>query len=107
MFSGLTQPTGVEFATNGRVFVAEKSGVVKVFDNLSDTTPTVLADLNVSVYNFWDRGLLGMALDPANSSLFVLYTYDADIGRAAPKYGTAGVYSDPCPAGRPPPRDVA
>ena len=73
--------------------------MVKVFDNLSDTTPTILADLNVNVYNFWDRGLLGMALDPANSSLFVLYTYDADIGGTAPKYGTPGVYSDPCPGG--------
>jgi glucose/arabinose dehydrogenase/chitodextrinase len=99
VFSGLTQPTGVEFATNGRVFVAEKSGVIKVFDNLSDTSATVVADLNKNVYNFWDRGLLGMALDPANSSLYVLYTYDADIGGTAPKYGTEFVYSDPCPDG--------
>ena len=99
VFTGLTQPTALQFAANGRVFVAEKSGLIKVFDNLSDTTPTVFTDLNVSVYNFWDRGLLGMALDPANSSLFVLYTYDADIGGTAPKYGTAGVYSDPCPNG--------
>jgi glucose/arabinose dehydrogenase len=99
VFGGLTQPTALQFAADGRVFVAEKSGLIKVFDNLADTTPTVLRDLNVSVYNFWDRGLLGMALDPANSALFVLYTYDADIGGTAPKYGTAGVYSDPCPNG--------
>ena len=107
VFSGLTQPTALQFAADGRVFVAEKSGLIKVFDNLSDTTPTVFTDLNVSVYNFWDRGLLGMALDPANSSLFVLYTYDADIGGTAPKYGTAGVYSDPCPTGRRRPPAVA
>jgi glucose/arabinose dehydrogenase/chitodextrinase len=100
VFSGLTQPTALQFATDGRVFVAEKSGVIKLFDNLSDTTPTVFKDLNVSVYNFWDRGLLGMALDPANASLFVLYTYDADIGGTPPKYGTPGVYSDPCPNGQ-------
>ncbi len=99
VFGGLTQPTALQFATDGRVFVAEKSGLIKVFDNLADTTPTVFTDLNVSVYNFWDRGLLGMALDPANSSLFVLYTYDADIGGTAPKYGAAGTYSDPCPNG--------
>jgi glucose/arabinose dehydrogenase/chitodextrinase len=100
VLSGLTQPTALQFAADDRVFVAEKSGVIKVFDNLLDTTPTVLSDLNVSVYNFWDRGLLGMALDPANTSLFVLYTYDADIGGTAPKYGTPGVYSDPCPNGQ-------
>lgn len=65
VFSGLTNPTVVRSATDGRVFVAEKSGLIKVFDNLSDTTPTVFADLNVNTYNFWDRGLLGMALDPS------------------------------------------
>ena len=100
VFGGLDQPTALQFAADGRVFVAEKRGVIKVFDNLSDTTATVLRDLNVSVYNFWDRGLLGMALDPANSALFVLYTYDADIGGTAPKYGTPGTYSDPCPNGQ-------
>ena len=45
-FSGLTEPTVVRFAGDGRVFVAEKSGVIKVFDNLSDTTPTLFTDLH-------------------------------------------------------------
>ena len=64
VFSGLTNPTAVRFAADGRVFVAEKRGVIKVFDSMTDTSPDVFADLNVNVYNFWDRGLLGMALDP-------------------------------------------
>ena len=64
VFSGLTNPTVVRFAADGRVFVAEKRGVIKVFDSLTDPTPDVFADLNVNVHNFWDRGLLGMALDP-------------------------------------------
>ena len=34
VFSGLTQPTAVKFASDGRVFVAEKSGLIKVFDSL-------------------------------------------------------------------------
>jgi PKD repeat protein/glucose/arabinose dehydrogenase len=101
-FSGLENPTVVRFASDGRVFVAEKRGVIKVFDNLADTTPTVFADLNVNVYNFWDRGLLGMALDPnfpTNPYVYVLYTYDHELGSAAPapRWGTPGVYSDPCP----------
>ena len=65
MFSGLTNPTAVRFASDGRVFVAEKRGVIKVFDSLTDTTATTFADLNVNVYNYWDRGLLGLALDPS------------------------------------------
>ena len=64
VFSGLTNPTVVRFAPDGRVFVAEKRGVIKVFDSLTDSSPVVFADLNVNVYNFWDRGLLGMTLAP-------------------------------------------
>ena len=64
VFSGLTNPTVVRFASDGRVFVAEKSGLIKVFDNLSDTTPTMFADLRTNVYNFWDRGLLGLGARP-------------------------------------------
>ena len=102
VFSGLTNPTVVRFAPDGRVFVAEKRGVIKVFDSLSDPTPDVFADLNTNVYNFWDRGLLGMALAPnfpTNPYVYVLYTYDHELGStaAAPRWGTPGVYSDPCP----------
>jgi len=102
VFSGLTNPTAVRFASDGRVFVAEKRGVIKVFDSLSDPTPDVFADLNVNVYNFWDRGLLGMTLDPnfpATPYVYVLYTYDHQLGSTtpAPRWGTPGVYSDPCP----------
>ena len=55
----------MRFSPDGRIFVAEKNGRIKVFDNLADTTPTLFADLSTNVYNFWDRGLLGLALDPA------------------------------------------
>ena len=100
VFSGLTNPTAVRFASDGRVFVAEKRGVIKVFDSLTDPTPDVFADLNANVHNFWDRGLLGMALDPgfpSNPYVYVLYTYDHELGStsSAPRWGTPGVYSDP------------
>ena len=100
VFSGLTQPTAVRFANDGRVFVAEKSGLIKVFSGLSDSSPTVFADLRTQVHNFWDRGLLGLALDPAfpvNPWVYVLYTRDATIGGAAPLWGSAGGTSDGCP----------
>src|SRR5262245_52633723 len=86
-FSGLVQPTNIEFAPDGRVFVAEKSGIIKVFDSLADNTATVFADLRVVVHDAWDRGLLGMALDPdfpAHPWIYVLYAYDAPPGQAAP-----------------------
>jgi glucose/arabinose dehydrogenase len=100
VFSGLSEPTVVQFAGDGRVFVGEKSGLVKVFDNLSDTSPTVFADLRTKVHNFWDRGLLGMVLDPSfptNPYVYVLYAHDAAIGGTAPRWGTAGASSDGCP----------
>ena len=67
VFSGLTNPTVVRFAPDGRVFVAEKSGVIKVFDSLTDPTPDVFADLERNVHNFWDRGLLGHGARPRTS----------------------------------------
>src|SRR5215213_2165368 len=99
-FSGLTDPTAVRFAPDGRIFVAEKRGVVKAFDGLSDTTPTVVVDLRTEVHNFWDRGMLGLAVDPGYPTkpyLYVLYTFDGPIGGTAPRWGTAGTDSDPCP----------
>jgi hypothetical protein len=97
VFSGLTNPTNIEFADDGRVFVAEKSGVIKVYDNLNDATPTSFNVLPPNVHNYWDRGLLGLALDPSltDSSLpsrpwvYVLYTYDHILGSstAPPRWG--------------------
>ena len=43
VYGGLNLPMDMDFSEDGRVFVAEKSGIIKVFDDLSDTTPTVFA----------------------------------------------------------------
>ncbi|MCC6766262.1 MAG: PQQ-dependent sugar dehydrogenase [Deltaproteobacteria bacterium] len=98
--SGLEQPTAVRFAPDGRVFVTEKSGIVKAFDDLADPTPTIVADLRTNVHNFWDRGLLGLALHPdfpAVPSIFVLYTLDAAPGGTPPRWGWVGATADGCP----------
>jgi len=92
VLSGLTHPTVVRFASDGRVFVAEKSGLVKEFDSLADTTPTQVIDLRSETDDYWDRGLLGMALDPgfpASPYLYLLYTYDAPPGQTAPRWNDA------------------
>jgi glucose/arabinose dehydrogenase len=99
-FSGLTNPTALSFSPDGRVFVAEKSGLIKVFDGLGDSTATTFADLRTQVHNFWDRGLLGLALDPdfpAEPFVYVTYTHDAVIGGTAPRWGTPGATGDGCP----------
>jgi cysteine-rich repeat protein len=100
VFGGLTQPTAVRFAADGRVFVAEKSGLIKVFDDLADTTPLVFADLRTNVHNFWDRGLTGLALHPdfpGTPYVYVAYTLDAEIGGTPPRWGSVGGTSDGCP----------
>ena len=98
-FAGLTNPTQLSFSPDGRVFVAEKSGLIQVFDNLADATPTVFADLRTNVHNFWDRGLLGMALHPqfpTQPYVYVLYTHDAAIGGTARDGAPPGTF-DGCP----------
>jgi glucose/arabinose dehydrogenase/PKD repeat protein len=96
VWSGLGNPTVIRFAPDGRVFVASKSGIINVFDNLNDTTPTQFADLRTRVHDFWDRGLLGMALDPGFATgrpyVYVLYAYDkAPNSTMQPRWG------DGCP----------
>ncbi|HEU4893462.1 MAG TPA: PQQ-dependent sugar dehydrogenase, partial [Vicinamibacterales bacterium] len=100
VFSGLSNPTAIRFSPDGRVFVAEKSGIIKVFDNLSDPTASVFADLRTNVYNYWDRGLLALALDPefpAKPYIYIVYTFDGPVGGTAPTWGMPGVTSDGCP----------
>ena len=94
VLSGLTNPTVLQFAPDGRIFVGQKNGVIKVFQSLTDTSPVTVANLSAEVDDYWDRGLLGLALAPnfpTNPYVYVLYAYDAAIG------GTAPTWSDGCP----------
>ena len=97
VMSGLTSPTTFRFAPGGFVFVAEKSGIIKVFEGFGDSSPLIFADLRTQVFNYWDRGLLGLALDPgfpAEPYLYVAYAHDARIGGVAPLYGEPDQTSD-------------
>lgn len=87
VFSGLTRPTKLAFAPDGRVFVAEKSGIIKVFPGLTDPVPTIFADLRPKVYDYKDLGLIGLALAPnfpTDPYVYVSYSYDGVIGGGAP-----------------------
>ncbi|HEY6189766.1 MAG TPA: PQQ-dependent sugar dehydrogenase [Pyrinomonadaceae bacterium] len=72
--SGLTNPTAMAFAPDGRLFVCEQGGQLRVIKN-----GALLATpfLSVTVNSSGERGLLGIAFDPnfaANSFLYVYYT---------------------------------
>jgi hypothetical protein len=105
VWSGLDAPTAIQFARapDTRIFVAEKSGIIKVFDNLSDQTPAIFADLRTVTHNYWDRGLLGIALHPdfpTTPYVYVIYTYDHMPGapaNAVPAWGVPGATNDNCP----------
>jgi glucose/arabinose dehydrogenase len=94
--SGLTLPTAIAFGPGGKVFVGEKGGIVKVFDSPSDPTPTQVVDLRARVQDFWDRGLLGLAVDPGfgtagRNFVYVLYTHDLN------PVGNPATWGDGCP----------
>ncbi len=92
VLSGLSNPTVLQFAPDGRIFVGQKNGVIKVFQSLTDTNPVTFADLSSKVHDYWDRGLLGMALPPnfpADPYVYVLYAYDAPIAGTPPTWGDA------------------
>jgi cysteine-rich repeat protein len=94
VFTGLTAPTAVRFAPDGRVFVIEQAGLIKVYNSINDPTPDVAADLSSEVFNNWDRGMLGLAIDPqfpapGHDYIYVLYTVDAPPGQNPPVYNDA------------------
>jgi glucose/arabinose dehydrogenase len=95
VWSGFDRPVALAFAPNGpEVFVAEKGGRIYSFDDVDSTTPHLFADFRSVVYGGFDRGLLGLAIDPEFPTVpyvYVLYTYDGPIG------GPAGLWNDGCP----------
>lgn len=100
VLEGLNLPTSVEFARDGRIFVTEQRGVVKVFDSILDPVPDVFADLRTQVHAVGDRGLLGLALHPDfPDQPYVYVTYAYDGGKGAndhPRWGGVDTDFDEC-----------
>lgn len=76
--AGLDLPTAMEFAPDGRLFISEKDGNLRVIKNgvlLSQPFATL------SVNAEGERGLLGIAFDPnfaSNGYLYVYYTTSSE-----------------------------
>jgi glucose/arabinose dehydrogenase len=96
VFSDLKQPTRVAFAADGTVFVAEKAGRILRYSSVQASASTVVADLRTQVFSGWDRGIVGLAVDPAFTTgrpyLYALYTLNAPPGGTVPNWS-----GDDCP----------
>jgi glucose/arabinose dehydrogenase len=71
-------PTAFAFAPDGRIFVAEKDGLVRIIKNGALLSTPYYTVANVATYG--DRGLLGIALDPnfaSNGYVYLSYTWDS------------------------------
>ncbi len=75
MGDGLDGPSGFEIAPDGRIFVLERAGLIKIIKN-GQLLPTPFADLPSEASG--DRGLIGIAFDPefgvANHYVYFYYT---------------------------------
>ncbi len=75
----LNAPTAVAFAPDGRKFVTEKSGRVRVIAANGAVVSTPLLDIRPKVNTYSDRGMLGIATDKdfaTNGYLYLLYVYE-------------------------------
>ena len=70
--SGLTNPTAMALAPDGRIFVCQQGGALRVIKNgVLLATPF----LTVNVDSSGERGLLGVAFDPNFTSNQLVYVY--------------------------------
>src|SRR3954471_18366996 len=72
--TGLANPTAMEFAPDGRIFVLEQGGDVRVIKN-GQLLPTPFVHLGVA--SSGERGLLGIAFGPnftADGFVYLYYT---------------------------------
>jgi glucose/arabinose dehydrogenase len=75
MARGLTGATAMTVAPDGRLFICEQTGDLRVW-NEGRLLPTPFLSLKVDSY--WERGLIGVALDPEfEKNGFVYVTYVA------------------------------
>ncbi len=75
---GMNLPTSFALAPDGRIFVAEKAGRVRVIKE-GQLLETPFVDLSGEVNDAADRGLMGIAVHPkwpASPYLYVAYVYD-------------------------------
>jgi cysteine-rich repeat protein len=82
LINTLVLPTSMAFAPDGRLFIAEQSGRVRIVTATGTLLPTPFVDLAPQISSGSERGLLGIAVDPnggANPYVYVYYTAAAPV----------------------------
>ena len=80
--TGLDTPWAMQFAPNGKLFITERPGRVRVFENNALNPTPVLTIAGTETLSA-EEGLQGMALDPDftnNGYMYLYYTYNPGDG---------------------------
>ncbi len=88
--SGFSLPTAFAYAPDGRIFIAEKRGVVHVVDGSMDH---VFLDISAETNEIGDRGLLGLMLDPqfaTNGWVYLFHIQEPNPGNPDAAYPAIG-----------------
>lgn len=92
LVTNLASPTALAFTPDGRLLLTQQTGQLRVYQGTT-LVPTPALDLTSSICKNSERGLLGVAVDPAftiNHFIYLYYTHN-------PFPGDAGA----CPTGQP------
>jgi glucose/arabinose dehydrogenase len=86
----VSQPTGLTFTPDGRMIVIGKMGQVRVYKD--DVFLGEAIDLSAQICSEWERGLVGITLDPdfgvgTNRTIYLFYTHN--------KKGVCPLFNDP------------
>src|SRR5262245_14266045 len=93
--AGLAEPTAIAFAPDGRLFVAERGGAIRVIEG-DELLPQPLIQIAANSGE-GERGLLGLALDPgfaSNGWLYAFYTTSEPRNRVG-RFTVVGNAADP------------
>ncbi len=79
----------VRFSRTGVAFVASRTGEIFAYPNIDSSKRILVASLQSVVYDWWDRGLMSLAVDPdypVRPFIYVSYAFDGPINGSAPTF---------------------
>src|SRR3989338_4837929 len=88
--TGLNGPSGFGIAPDGRIFILERTGAIKIYKN-GQLLPQEFANLPSA--NSGDRGLIGIAFDPnfaQNHFVYFYYTSSGDLLNRLVRFDASG-----------------
>src|SRR6187455_1181879 len=88
--NGISNPTVMAFAPDGRLFVAQQTGALRIIENgVLLSTPAITLSVNSS----GERGLLGIAFDPnftTNNFIYLYYTLSSAANNRISRFTASG-----------------